>query len=337
MKALKVLVLVQHDCVPPPGATISQADWAHWKTEFYVKRTLVRLGHQVDLLPVTEDLSDLKNAIDHFKPNVVFNLLEEFAGNPHFESHIVAYLELLGVAYTGCNPLGLSIGRDKALSKKIVKYHGLPTPEFFTLPIGKKLSEFRLNFPVIVKSLSEEASMGISQDSIVNDLESLKSRIGFIHEKIATSALVEEYIEGREFYVGVLGHKNLKVLPPWELKFGKLGEKSHAIATRVVKFNKDYCERYGIKRGPAQDLSPFEIKKINNISREIFHALKLSGYARLDFRLTAEGQLYFLEANPNAELADKECLANAAHKMGLSYPELIGKILSLAQTGQKAA
>ena len=338
MNKLKVLVLVHQDCVPPQKATIKQADWAHWKTEFYVKKTLKKLGHEVQMFGVNGDLGELKSVIEETRPSIVFNLLEEFQGEPSFESHVAAFLELMGIPYTGCNPQGLTLGRDKALSKKILNYHGILTPGFFTAELGKKWTLPKdLKFPLIVKSLNEEASLGISQDSVVHTKEKLEKRINFVHDHLGTSALVEEYIEGREFYVGVIGNKNIKVLHPWELKFGSLSDEGHPIATRTVKFNKKYCEKYEIKRGVAKNLSASQLKKIENLSRSSFKALKMSGYARLDFRLTEAGDVYFLEANPNAELADRECLANAARHSGLSYEQLISKILSLALSYELAA
>ncbi len=338
MNPLKVLVLVHRDCVPPEGATVKTADWAHWKTEFYVKKTLKKLGHQVHILPVSDQLEDLQNAIVEFQPDVAFNLLEEFQGEPHFESHVAAFLELSGVPYTGCNPQGLSLGRDKATSKKILQYHGIPTPGFYTVPIGRKGNKAdTLQFPLIVKSLSEEASLGISQDSVVSNEKDLAKRVQFIHEHIGTSALVEEYVEGREVYVGVIGNKKLKVFKPWELNFGGLKQAGHAIATRNVKFNKKYSEKHQIKRQQARNLAPMVQRKIENLSRDIFKALKMSGYVRLDFRITEDGQVYFLEANPNPELANRECFANGAKASGVGYPSLIQKILSLALSYQSAA
>lgn len=338
MGQMKVMVLVHRDCVPPEGATMKLADWAHWKTEFYVKKALLKLGHKISILPVSDDLGFLQKAVLDFQPNIVFNLLEEFQNEPEFESHVAAFLELMGVPYTGCNPQGLSLGRDKALSKKILSYHGIPTPKFFTVEQGKKVKKpDYLDYPLIVKSLNEEASLGISQSSIVDTESALKKRVKFIHESIFTPALVEEYIPGREIYVGVLGSKNPTVLHPWELEFGDLNSDGHPIATRKVKFSKNYSLKKGIKRGAARNLSPMVLQKIQNLSRDIFKALKLSGYARLDFRITDSGEVIFLEANPNAELANKECLANAAHHSGISYEELISRILRLGLAYRQAA
>lgn len=337
MSELKVLTLVHQQCVPPEKATVSQADWAQWKTEFYVKRTLKKLGHQVKIFGVTDDLGDLKTAIDDFTPDIVFNLLEEFNGEPSFEAHVVSFLELMGVPYTGCNPQGLSVGRDKALTKKILKYHGIQSPAFFSVERNNKIPENQLNFPMIVKSISEEASLGISQDSIVHTPQKLQKRVDFIHASIGTGALVEEYIEGRELYVGVLGNKRVEVFTPWELHFGDLDQNAYPIATRNVKFSKKYCDRHQIRRGPALGISQKVYNQIDELCRETYSALKLSGYARIDLRLSNGKEVFLLEVNPNAELANRECLANAANHSGMSYEQLIAKILSLGLSYQKAA
>jgi D-alanine-D-alanine ligase len=338
MSSLKVLVLVQHDCVPPAGATNELADWAHWKTEHYVQRALSRLGHRPVMTPVSDDLQELQQDLLKERPDVVFNLLEEYQGRPHYESHIAAFLELMGVPYTGCNPLGLSLGRDKALSKRLLQSLNIPTPDFFTVPKGRQgLKPACMHYPLIVKSLNEEASLGISQQSVVRSDKTLAERVQFIHQKIQTPALVEEYVEGREIYMGVLGHQSLKVLPPWELSFGDLASKGYPIATRTVKFSKTYEERHHIQRGPAKDLTPHSLKKLQTLSREIYRGLSLSGYARLDYRMTDSEEIYFLEANPNPELAKGECFANGAKAAGLSYDQLINKIIHLACRYQQAA
>ena len=336
---MRVLALVHPDCIPPEKASFQEADWALWKTEYYVIHALKKLGHQVEVLGLANDLDTLKEKIKKNRPQVVFNMMEEFHGRASFEAHVPSFLEMLGVAYTGCNPQALSLCRDKGMSKKVLNYHGIVTPGFCIFARRQKKVELpsHLKFPLIVKSLTEEASLGISQDSIVTNVEKLKKRVMFVQENLETDVLVEEYIEGREFYIGVLGHKKLLVLPPWELDFGKLKDKAFPIATRNVKFSRDYCAKNNVQRGPARDLDPFVLKKMENISRSAYKALKISGYARLDFRVTPRGEVYFLEANPNAELAKGECLANAAKLHGLSYEGLISKLLSLSQSYEPAA
>lgn len=336
---MRVLALLHLDCIPPEKASFQEADWALWKTEYYVISALKKLGHQVDVLGLRDDLAALKEKIKKDRPQVVFNMMEEFQGRASFEAHIPSFLEMMGVAYTGCNPQALSLCRDKGMSKKVLNYHGIATPGFciFSKKRQKIVLPSHLKFPVIVKSLTEEASLGISQDSIVTNIEKLKRRVAFVQESLQTDVLVEEYIAGREFYIGVLGHKNLLVLPPWELDFGKLKDKAFPIATRNVKFSRDYCTKNNVQRGPARNLDPFLLKKMENLSRAAYKALKITGYARLDFRVTPEGQVYFLEANPNAELAKGECLANAAKLHGLSYEDLISKLLTLSQSYEPAA
>ena len=338
MSILKILTLVHKDCVPPEKATMKDADWANWKTEFYVKRTLKKLGHEVKVLGVSDDLSKIQDEVGRFSPDIVFNLLEEFQGEAVFEGHIVSLLELMGVPYTGCNPHGLSLGRDKALTKKVLNYHGILTPGFFVVKEKQRVKvPENMKFPMIVKSLIEEASLGISQDSIVRSVDKLAERVQFIHESIGTPALVEEYVEGRELYIGVLGNSQIKVLPPWELTFGDLADGGHPIATRNVKFSKKYCEKHGVKRGLAKSIDDATLKKISNVCRGAFKALKLNGYARMDLRLNERGEIYFLEVNPNAELANGECLANAARHAGMSYEQLIAKILSLGLSWKDVA
>ena len=338
MNSLKVLVLVHEEMIPPEKASFKTVDWADWKTEYYVRKTLVDLGHDVKVLGLNSDLEVLRNEIEDFSPDIIFNLLEEFADDPEQVQNIVSYLELKNLAYTGCSPQGLSLGRDKSLTKKVLNYHGILTPKFFVVQKGEKVKiPKEMKYPMIVKSLVEEASMGISQDSVVKSEEKLVARIEFIHNSLGTPALVEEYIDGKELYVGVLGNKNTKVLPPWEVHFGSLKEKGYPIATEKVKFSKSYSKKHGIRRGPVKGLSDKTLREIEKLSRAAYKSLNLNGYARMDLRVTKEGEIYFLEVNPNPELAFGECLANAAKFSGMSYENLIGKILNLGLSWKKAS
>ena len=230
------------------------------------------------------------------------------------------------------------MGRDKATTKKILNYHGIKTPKFF---VANQKSSWSIpegmRFPMIVKSLTEEASMGISQDSIVKSPEKLKKRIEFIHQTLETPALVEEYIEGRELYAGVIGNEKLQVLPLWELHFGDLGKKAYPIATERLKFNKDYQKRHGVRRGPARKIDELTQKRIQKGCLSAYRALRLNGYARMDLRLTDQNEVYFLEVNPNPELAWGEDLANAALHGGLEYSALIQRIVDLGLRWPKAA
>ena len=257
MRKLRVMVLMHQDLVPPnnlEGVDLASVDW---KTEFDVLTTLTDLGHEVTALGVRDDLRVIDHLVNEWKPHIAFNLLEEFNGNPEFDQNVVSYLELLGVPYTGCNPKGLVLTRDKGWSKKIMAYHGIRCPDFAVFPMGRVVKwtgEFP--FPVIVKSISEEASLGISQASIVHDEEKLKERVGFVHQHVGTSAIVERYIEGRELYVGVLGNRRLQVLPVWELDLKNLPSDALPIATARVKWSVKYQKKYDIQSGEVEGLSP---------------------------------------------------------------------------------
>jgi D-alanine-D-alanine ligase len=234
------------------------------------------------------------------------------------------------VPYTGCNPRGLMLARGKDLSKTLVHYRRIAVPAFAVFPMRRKVKRAaRLALPLIVKSLSEDGSKGISQASVVETDEKLAERVAFVHEHIGTAAIAEQYIEGRELYVGVLGNKRLRVLPVWELKFGNMAEGTRNIATEKVKHDPNYQERVGILDGPANDLAPEVRSRIQRIAKRVYRTLELDGYARIDFRLSADGTPYFIEANPNPEIAKSQEFATAARHVGLAYPDLLHRILAL--------
>jgi len=282
---------------------------------------------------VQEELHPIRATADEWKPDVVFNLLEEFHGVSKFDQHVVAYLELLKLAYTGCNPRGLVLARSKAITKKIAAYHRVRAPAFFVVPHGAKVRRPKsLRFPLFVKSVTEEASLGISQASIVDSDEKLSERVRFIHDSIGSDAIVEEYIVGRELYVGVIGNDRLRVLPTWELDFGRLAESGEPIATARVKHSPEYQNKHGIDIRRAEGLDPSLERQIRRTTRRVYRMLELDGYARVDYRLTEKGELYLLEANPNPEIAEKEEFASAAAASGLEYRPLLARILGLALT-----
>jgi len=332
MKSLRVLVLMHPDLMPPDslkGLSVQEINVG--KTEYDVVSTLRGSGHEVRPLGVKSELAPIRDAVESWKPHVVFNLLEEFHGEAVYDQNVASYLELLRVPYTGCNPRGLVLARGKDLSKKLVHYHRVPTPAFAVFPMGRKVKRPpRLGLPLIVKSLSEDSSMGIAQASVVESDEALVERANFIHERIGTAAIVEQYIEGRELYVGVLGNDRRRVLPIWELQFGELPQGTRAIATEKVKHDIDYQDRHGVVQGPAQSLSPQLTIRINNLVKRICRTLELDGYARVDFRLAADGTPYFIEANPNPEIAQSEEFAQSALHDGLKYPDLLNRILALS-------
>jgi D-alanine-D-alanine ligase len=233
------------------------------------------------------------------------------------------------VPYTGCNPRGLMLARDKALSKTLLSYHRLPVPEFTVFRVGRAVQRpKRLQFPVIVKSLTQESSIGISQASVVEDEARLLERVRFIHRKVGTDAIAERYVEGRELYVGVIGNLKLQVFPVWEMKFEKMPEHSYRIATERVKWNDAYQKKHGITTVAAGDLPEELASRVGQICRRVYRTLDLSGYARIDLRLDDEGRVYVLEANPNPQLAYGEDFAESAHHAGVSYETLLQKILT---------
>jgi D-alanine-D-alanine ligase len=222
------------------------------------------------------------------------------------------------------------LARGKDLSKKLLTYHRVPLPAFAVFPMRRKVRRPpRLSLPLIVKSLNEDASWGISQASVVETDEKLEERVTFIHERIGTAAIAEEYIEGRELYVGVVGNDRLRVLPIWELQFGTLTQGNRPIATEKVKHDPQYQERHGIVIGPAKDLSPQVSARIVSFAKRIYRTLELDGYARIDFRLAADETPYYIEANPNPEIAEIEEFASAAKHDGMPYSELLQRLLWL--------
>ena len=329
-RKLRVLVLIGRGYSPPEDLeALSDQERHDFKTEIDILSTLRALGHEARPLEVHEELAPIRREVEEWKPHVVLNLLEAFFDLREFDQHVVSYLELLRVPYTGCNPRGLVLARDKSLAKKILTYHRIPVPKFEVVHQGRRVRRPKaLGFPLIVKSLTEESSVGIAQASVVWSDEELEARVKFIHESITGDALIEEFIDGREIYVGVLGNKRLTVLPPWELFFENTAPGSMAIATQRVKHNLQYQAKHGISEGPAR-MEPASRDKLIATVRRIYRALSLDGCARLDFRVRADGTAFFIEANPNPEIARSEEFAQSAMHAGITYEKLIESIVSL--------
>ena len=328
---LRVLALVHRHLIPPdeiPEGTDLEA--APWRTEYDVISTLRSMGHEVQTLGVHDDLGELRRASTEWKPHIAFNLLEGFDDVTIFDQNVVSHLELLKLPYTGCNPRGLVLARDKSLSKKLLAYHRLAVPEFEVFRMGRPIRlPKRLSFPLIVKSLTQEASIGISQASVVDSEEKLKERVTFIHESIGTAAIVERYIEGRELYVSILGNQQLQALPVWELFFANMPPDAKRIATDRVKWSVKYQKKYGIDSGPARDIAGSDAERIQHVCKRAYRALELSGCARIDLRLDEAGTVWVLEANPNPQIAKGEDFAASAEKVGLAYDALLQRIINL--------
>jgi len=338
MRRLKVLVAVHETLIPPESlAGHSDREIEEWRTEYDVVSHLKQAGHDVQCLGILDNLTELRTAIQDGHPDVVFNLLEEFAGVVSHDQHVVAYLELLRQPYTGCNPRGLTLSRDKVLSKQLLAFHRIPTPKFMVFARTAKVRIPRqLRYPLFVKSATDDASLGIAQASIVDAAASLKERIGFIHEQTNSNALVEEFIDGREIYVGALGNDRLTVLPPWEMRFGSLPPGQAPIATRKVKWDRKYQQKHGITTAKADHLPDGALPRLIRLTRRIYRALHLTGYARMDFRMRPDGTIFVLEANANPNLATDEDFAQSALSAGIGYATLQSRILSLGLSYQAA-
>jgi D-alanine-D-alanine ligase len=326
---LRILTLCEKRLVPPENPTPEEALAADWKMEYDVISTLRKRKHEVLVVGVDSDLTPIKPSIEEFKPTIVFNLMDAFADVGTFDQNVVSYLELLRVPYTGCNPRGMTLTRDKALAKKLMAYHRIPVPDFAVVPLNHKPKlPQRLKYPLIVKSLTYESSTGISQASVVSNDEQLHKRVQYIHDTILTPAIIEEYIDGREMYVGVLGNNRLQVLPVWEMSFAKMTDQHWKIATDRVKWSVQYQKRHGIDTGEAE-LPEGMAEKIQHLAKRTFKALDMNGYGRIDFRTTPDGKVYVIEANPNAQLAQDEDFAQSAKKAGVSYGRLLERIMAI--------
>jgi D-alanine-D-alanine ligase len=329
VKKLRILALVHDHLVPPADTTDIDILEAEWKMEYDVIETLREIGHDVRVLGIHDDLIGIRPTIGLFKPHIIFNLMEAFAGVTTFDQNVVSYLELLRMPYTGCNPRGLILARDKALSKKLLAYHRIPVPDFTVVRRGRKpMLSKRLHFPLIVKSLFFEASAGISQASVVENADQLVRRVQFIHDNLGTAAIVEQFIDGRELYVGVLGNERLDVFPVWEMSFAQMPDNRWRIATERVKWSTQYQKKHGIMT-EAATLDAAAIDRIQRIAKRTYRALDLSGYARIDIRMDDEGGVFVLEANPNPNLAYGEDFAESVEVSGVSYERLLDRILTL--------
>jgi D-alanine-D-alanine ligase len=328
---MRILVLVMQDFVPPESIEgLSDEEVAPWRTEYDVVSTLTDLGHRVRVLGVLDDLTVIRDAIEDFKPRIVFNLLEEFCGQRSYVPFVLGFLELLQRPYTGCNPLAMMITHDKGMMKKILKHHRIAVPDFAVVPRGRVARcPRRLSFPLIVKSNTEHGSVGIAQASVVDNEDKLKDRVELIHNQQGTDAIIEKYIEGREFYVGVIGNTRLRVLPMLELHLNGVPNGAPRIATERVKWNLAYQKQAKVQTKPPKDLPDSLRAHIERLCKRAYRILGLSGYARMDLRMDPDGKVYLLEPNPNPDLAWDDEFAEAANAVGIKYEKLLEIILGL--------
>ena len=331
MKRLRIIVLCHEDLVPPESLPEVDDDAMEpWRTEYDVATNLRALGHEVTVVGVRDDLGVIREAIDEHRPHIAFNLTEEFHGEALYDQHIVSYLELRRMPYTGCNPRGLMLAHDKGLCRKILAYHRVPGPRFVVFPKNRKIRPpKRMNYPLFVKSQVEDASFGIAQASVVEDESKLRERVQFIHESVGTDAIVEEYVEGRELYLGLIGNRRLQTFPLWEMVFKKVPSGTYRIATSKAKWDVAYQKKMGIAIKAASNIAPELAERMSRLAKRVYRILGLTGYARLDLRLDASGGIHLIEVNPNPDLAYDDLLAEAALRAGIKYDALLTRILNL--------
>jgi D-alanine-D-alanine ligase len=321
---VKVVVMHSRDALGPPVDQVLPQ----------LRGALEACGHEAMLLTVDDTVDPVVKELSAIAPDFVFNLTESFGGKSSLESNVAALLNLLGLRYTGSSPAGLLLAGDKTLTKKVLSFHGIRTPEFATVFRGAVDWAGNISFPVIVKPPQEDASLGISSDSVVTDLKELFNRIDALQSEFQQPVLVEQFIDGREFYAGVLGNANAKALPLIELDFSRLPAGTPRIASWEAKWGDDGAgggrEFAGTRSVLANDLEPERVLEIQRVAVEAFHALRLRDYARIDLRMTEAGEVFVIEVNPNCYLERESEFATAATADGLSYESLIGRILDLA-------
>ena len=331
---MKVLVLFDVAYrVAPDGAFSPQAlkEEEDKPTEADVLACLQRLGHEADTLAIYDDVPCIVEKLKNFAPDVVFNLTESFHSNRAQEPNIPALLELMRIKYTGAHPDGLMLCKDKALAKKVLAYHRVRVPHFVISTEQRPLKRLRrFVYPAFVKPVGEESSDGIAKASFAKSEEEALERARFIQEKFHCDALIEEYIDGRELYLSVMGNRKLTVLPPREIFFHAVPEDTPKFATFKAKWDDSYRKKWGIQNGPATELPPGVDEKLVRLARKVYRVLKIRGFGRVDVRLTPAGEIVVIEANPNPSLACEDDFAQSAATAGLAYDVLIQKILDAA-------
>jgi D-alanine-D-alanine ligase len=331
LKNARVLVLFDTDGEPPASQEYKKQLESTDEAEFDVARALISKGHQVRLFGFRDNLDQLVAGLRAEPADVVFNLSERFRGQSALDYTVASVIEMLGLPYTGASSEGLILARDKALTKKVFAYEGIRIPRFMVClrrsPVQRPSD---LRFPLIVKPLDEDASVGIAQASVVRDDDALKERVTFIHERIKTDAIVEEFIAGRELYIGVMGNDPPVALPPIEMVFANDSTAETRIATFKAKWSVRYRESKGIQNMIAENLSPEVRQRLADVALRAYRAAGLRDYGRIDVRLAHDDAIYVVEANPNPYLADGEDLAWAAEEGGHLYPEFIEKIAEWA-------
>jgi D-alanine-D-alanine ligase len=293
---------------------------------------LQKLGHEPSYFELDGRPQSL-HSLSRCDADLLFNLTESFDGDDTKEMNVVAYVDLLGLRYTGAGPHAIILSQDKAIAKKIFGFHGIKTPFFATSYRGRIEHCHDISFPLIVKPSWEDGSIGIDAGAVVTNIKEMMERVQYIQDEFDSPALIEEYIEGREIYAGILGsYERAQVLPLVELDLSKLPEGTPKIASYDVKFEKNTDAYKLTKSAIAENLDDETRKRLEDTALAAYRALKLRDYGRIDMRLAPNGDVYVIEANPNPWLASRQEFAMAAKASGLSYTELIGAIVDLAMS-----
>ncbi len=333
-RKLNITALVDSWTIPPNDPDFRERP-KEPSTEYHVVRTLRELGHNAFVLGCKDDIAVVMNVLKEKQPDLVFNLTEALNGNRCMDMNIAAVLEMLGIPFTGSGPTGLLLCRDKGLCKQMLATHRIRIPGFISIAPHQKIRIPKsLRYPLFVKPAFEDSSEGISNASIVNNETALLERVRFVHEGWNQPAIVEEYVEGRELYVSIIGNKQLTVLPIRECSFDTDNPEGPQITTYRVKWNAEYRKKWGIKFGFAK-LETATAKNIERICKKIYRLLQIRDYGRIDLRLTPENKFVVLEVNPNADIAYGEEIAEAAEKGGIKYEQLIDRIIHLAMRRYK--
>ena len=328
-KKLNITVLVDQGEILPGDPDFSNPP-EEPITEYHVIEELRLLGHNISVLGADRDVEVMSRALKEHEPDLIFNLTEHLEGDRRFDKHIASFLEMIDIPFTGAGLTGLLLTRDKRLCKQLLSLHRIRVPKYVFFPFKKAVKPPKnINFPLVVKPVLEDSSEGIANASIVENAEALIERVQFVHDRWEQGVIAEEYIEGRECYVGVLGNKQLRVLPIRECFFDFEGNDGPRLATYRVKWNAEYRKKWNISFGFADIEAPI-VKKIERACKKIFKILQLRDYGRIDLGLTPENEIYILEANANPDLAYGEEVAEAADKAGISYQNLIKQIINYA-------
>lgn len=326
--------VVLFDCAQPIPEDHNYSDWLAdpaWESEKAVGLALKEIGYEPVYMGVHDDIYKMVLDLKALQPKFVFNMAEAFNNDRFFEPHIASVLDLLKIPYTGNDPLALNLCQDKNLCKKILSHHRIRVPKWITSDVIKPLKKIpKFKFPAFVKPSSEEGSEGISKDSFVTNEVTCLERVLYLHEKLKCNVMIEEFIPGREIYVGVIGLKRPEILPARELTFREMPDDVPRFATFKAKWDESYRKKWGIRNEFAENLTEQQQADIKDICRRAFDILTLSGFARFDFRLTEAGQIVLLEVNPNPSLSPEDDFALSAQRAGYTYKEMIQKIVDLA-------